>query len=121
MNKKVILLALPLRLSTTTFIFAQNAAPGQGAPPEGARPRPPGPAIVAALDVNKEGKLDAPEIADATRLLLTLDKNGDGALTPDEFMGARGPGQGGERGEGGRPGGPGGAGPRPNAPQGGGR
>ena len=51
--------------------------------------RPPVPAIVAALDANHDGVIDADEIANAPAALKTLDKNGDGKLTPDEFMGPR--------------------------------
>ena len=51
--------------------------------------RPPVPAIVRALDVNHDGVIDADEIANASAELKTLDKNGDGKLTPDEFMGPR--------------------------------
>ena len=47
--------------------------------------RPPAPAIVAALDVNHDGVIDADEIANATAELKSLDKNGDGKLTPDEL------------------------------------
>jgi len=46
--------------------------------------RPP-PPIIAALDVNHDGIIDSNEIANASAELLTLDKNGDGQLTPDEL------------------------------------
>jgi len=48
-----------------------------------------GAAIVAALDANHDGVIDADEIANAPAALKSLDKNGDGKLTPDEFMGKR--------------------------------
>ncbi|HTS16110.1 MAG TPA: EF-hand domain-containing protein [Verrucomicrobiae bacterium] len=51
--------------------------------------RPPAPAIVRALDANHDGVIDSNEIANASAALKTLDKNGDGKLTPDEFMGPR--------------------------------
>lgn len=92
--------------ATTVSLLAQNAP--QSTSPEGhRRPAPP---IVAALDANKDGVIDADEIANAATALLTLDKNGDGQLTADEVRPARP--------EGGRgPGGPGGKGgkhgPRP--------
>jgi hypothetical protein len=64
--------------------------------------------LIGALDANHDGVIDADEIANAPQLLKKLDKNGDGKLTPDEFIGelpfGRGPG-----GAGG-PGGPGGPG-----------
>ncbi len=52
-------------------------------------PRPPLPLIVNALDANGDGVIDATEIANAANALLTLDKNGDGQLTRDEFLGKR--------------------------------
>jgi hypothetical protein len=80
---------------------------GDDAPPpqaqDGARPRP-HPPLVAALDSDHDGEISAAEINHAGDALKTLDKNGDGKLTPEEFAGRR---QGGGRGPGG-PGGPGG-------------
>lgn len=69
---------------------------GPGGGPGGlGRQRPPLPAIVAALDANHDGVIDATEIANAPAALKSLDKNGDGKLTPDEFMGPRPPRMGG--------------------------
>ncbi|MCX7825756.1 MAG: EF-hand domain-containing protein [Verrucomicrobiae bacterium] len=59
---------------------AQGFPPGPGA--GGQRPPPP---IIAVLDVNRDGVIDAAEIANAPVALRRLDKNGDGRLTPDEF------------------------------------
>ena len=106
MKKQIILTAL-LATSAIT-IMAQDA----DAAPEGERPpghrRPP---LITALDANKDGVIDATELANATAALTALDKNADGQLTRDELMGdrrAEGPGK---RGPGAR------RGPRPNAPQ----
>jgi len=41
--------------------------------------------LFAALDANKDGVIDAAEIANAPAALKTLDKNGDGQLTSDEY------------------------------------
>jgi Ca2+-binding EF-hand superfamily protein len=41
--------------------------------------------LLQALDLNHDGVIDASEIAKASQSLLTLDKNGDGKLTPDEY------------------------------------
>ena len=78
---------------------------GQGGPggPGGQRQMMP---IIEALDINKDGVIDADEIAKASASLKKLDKNGDGKLTQDEYRGQRPGGQGGPGG----PGGPGGEG-----------
>src|SRR3954447_11152729 len=55
---------------------------GPGGPGGGNRPVPP---LIAALDANHDGVIDASEIANASKALLTLDKNGDGKLTADEI------------------------------------
>ena len=57
-------------------------------PPGGAqRPAPLGGPmpVIPALDLNKNGMLDADEIAKAGKSLKVLDKNGDGKLTPEEY------------------------------------
>ena len=74
------------------FVSAQDnndGPPGGGAPggPGGpGRHRPPPLPIVIALDTNHDGIIDANEIANASAALKTLDKNGDGQLTPDEYL-----------------------------------
>lgn len=87
--------------------LALHAAPGDGqrdGPPPGGPGGPDGqrhhrmvPPVIAALDADHDGVISAAEIADASKALLTLDKNGDGQLTREELMpprpeGARGPG-----------------------------
>jgi hypothetical protein len=57
--------------------------------------------IIGALDANHDGVIDADEIKNAAAALAKLDKNGDGKLTREEFMG-RPPG----RSDGPPPGGP---------------
>ena len=54
---------------------------------------------MTALDANHDGILDADEIANATAALKTLDKNGDGQLTPDEFAPGHRPGVAGNEGQ----------------------
>ena len=57
-----------------------------GGPPEGAgQPKKPRPPIIAVLDANGDGVIDAKEIAGAPAALKKLDKNGDGRLSPDEY------------------------------------
>ena len=77
----------------------QGAASGQGGPggPGGDHPLPP---TVRALDTSGDGVIDASEIAAAAAALLTLDKNGDGKLTPDEYKPQRPGGSGGPSGSG---------------------
>ena len=58
---------------------------GPGAPASTGRRLPLRDPLMRALDLNHDGVLDADEIANAATSLLTLDKNGDGQLTPDEL------------------------------------
>lgn len=99
-NTRHLILTLTLTLSAAALIAQETNEPrgprGPGGGPGGMRQGPP---IIQALDTNKDGKLDATEIANASKALLTLDKNGDGELTQDEIGGPR---------RGGGPGGPGG-------------
>jgi hypothetical protein len=97
-NIKTLLTALALGATA----FCVNAQDHYDGPPADGGPggpggqgmrgqRPPPPAIVAALDANHDGVIDAVEIANASAALKALDRNGDGKLTPDEFMGPRPP------------------------------
>jgi len=90
--KSLIALAL---VGSATFLIAQDNLPpqdgprgpggpgGQGGP--GARGNRPPPPLVAALDANHDGVIDADEIANASKALKKLDKNGDGKLTQEEL------------------------------------
>jgi Ca2+-binding EF-hand superfamily protein len=53
--------------------------------------------IIAALDANGDGVIDANEINNAPSALRKLDKNGDGKLTREELRGERGQRNGGNR------------------------
>ena len=80
---------LMLQAQDTNGTF--NGAPPDGGPPDGGPPpgfrhRPPPLPLLRALDVNHDGVIDSNEIANASAALLTLDKNGDGKLTADEYM-----------------------------------
>jgi hypothetical protein len=129
-SKTILLTALAVGISTL-LATAQNEnkqGPGGNRPPrQGGEQGGPGqggqqrvvPPIMAALDANHDGVIDEKEIANASNALKTLDKNGDGKLTPDEIR-PRAAGQGGPGGQGGEQGGP--RGPRgPRGPGGGGQ
>lgn len=55
--------------------------------PDGPRPRPHRPAslLMWTLDANRDGTIDAKEIANAPDSLRKLDRNGDGKLTENEL------------------------------------
>lgn len=78
-------LAVACGLSAFTALAQQPAGPPgeHHGPPPGHRP-PPSP-LMMVLDTNRDGELDAAEIANASAALLTLDKNGDGKLTAEEL------------------------------------
>ena len=94
---KTLLGLLALGASTWMLLAQGNGNPPQ--PREGDRPpggegpggpgpgghRPPPPPVIAVLDANHDGVIDAKEIANASKALLQLDKNGDGQLTREEL------------------------------------
>ena len=65
--------------------------------------------LMAVLDVNSDGTIDATEIEQSSKSLKTLDKNNDGKLTPEELRPPRP--------QGGQPGAPGERPARPAPPQ----
>jgi collagen type III alpha len=73
----------------------------QGQPGQG-RGLPPLP-VLQALDTNHDGEISSNEIANAVKALKSLDKDGNGKLTMEELMPARGQREGGQPGQGGRP------------------
>lgn len=94
MKKNILLMAL-------TFCAAVASAepqPGEPGQSGGQRPHPPIPPMIAALDANHDGTIDAKEIDNASAALKTLDKNGDGSLTQEELRPPRPEGGPGERG-----------------------
>ncbi len=70
--------------------YAQDDGPPNGDSPQHHHRHPPLP-LLMALDTNHDGIIDSNEIANASAELLTLDKNGDGQLTPDEYLPPRPP------------------------------
>ena len=109
--KAITLLALVAGLGAVSII-AQDAPPtnrpgrGPGGPGGDAMRRM---SLMAALDTNSDGTIDATEIEQSSKSLKTLDKNSDGKLTPDELRPARPAG--------GQPGAPGERPARPAPPQ----
>jgi hypothetical protein len=95
---KILLSGIALGASS---LIATAQEPGPGQKEDGAdRPRRPAPPLVAALDKNHDGVIDADEISNAAAALKTLDKNADGKLTRDEIRPMRrggGPGEEGAR------------------------
>ena len=81
----------------------QEGGPGGQGGPGGSGHHPPMLPLIKALDANHDGVIDADEIANAPAALKTLDKNGDGQLTRDEYLPPRP-----HRGPGGQDGPPGG-------------
>ena len=75
--KKTYLLALSAFCALTITSQAADA-------PADAQRRPGNP-IIAALDANGDGTIDATEISNAPAALRKLDKNGDGKLTREEL------------------------------------
>lgn len=90
--KNTMLMAIALAGALTSF--SQDSGDG-GRPPGGpgrgpGRPGGPGrgrgvPPLIVALDANKDGKIDASEIANAAKAIAALDKNGDGIISGDEM------------------------------------
>src|SRR5688500_12240744 len=70
-----------------SILFAQDAERPRPERPggPGAGPRGMASPLMAALDANKDGELDATEISNATAALKKIDKNGDGKLSREEL------------------------------------
>ena len=89
---KTLRTALMTALALSASAWMANAQETNSPPSQGERPPPPPSPIIAALDANQDHVVDATEIANAPTALKTLDKNGDGQLTPDELRPQFGPG-----------------------------
>ena len=83
-TKIATLIALTIGLSA---LHAQsNTAPASGSQTGSTqRAKPPAPLVVATLDANHDGIIDAAEISNASVALKSLDKNADGKLTGEEL------------------------------------
>jgi predicted O-methyltransferase YrrM len=81
MNQTIVSLTLALSMPAMNLMAQEPGAPPPG--PEGMRfPAPP---LQQALDANRDGVVDAAEIANAAVALKKLDKNGDGKLNAEEY------------------------------------
>ena len=80
-------LLIPSIMLALAGTIALTANPSGGEKRQALRP-PPSP-VVLALDTNNDGALSPDEIAHAAQALLTLDKNGDGKVDQEEMRPAR--------------------------------
>jgi len=78
-----------ISLAAAVVLLASTVAFAQDKPADGKGRRGGGNPVIAALDANHDGEIDANEIANAPAALRKLDKNGDGKLTRDELRPAR--------------------------------
>lgn len=87
LQAKLMIAALAVATSTVVVTAQdnQNRPPRQRSEMGEKGNRPPPPPLVAALDANHDGVIDASEIDNAAAALRTLDKNGDGKLTAEEL------------------------------------
>jgi len=112
LQNKITVTAIVLISSALCVTAQQAGVPRPQRGPGMGQDRMAPPPVVAVLDANRDGVIDATEIDNAVTALKTLDKNGDGKLTRDELrpprLRGRGPdannfdGPRGPRGEGGR-------------------
>jgi hypothetical protein len=87
--KRTLLIAVAAMAISTVGLQAQDK------PADGQQRRPGNP-IIAALDANGDGTIDATEISNAPAALRKLDKNGDGKLTREELRPGNRQGQSGD-------------------------
>jgi len=83
-------IATLIALTAGLSVLQAQSAPVSGtqsAPTPRAKALPP--LVVATLDANQDGIIDAGEIANASKALKSLDKNADGRLSPEELRRGR--------------------------------
>jgi hypothetical protein len=78
-------LGLPAAVVACGSLFALAQPPEGTVPPPPPPPFPHGDGIRAALDTNRDHKLDAEEIKNAADSLAKADRNGDGTIDHEEF------------------------------------
>ncbi|MFM7741398.1 MAG: EF-hand domain-containing protein, partial [Planctomycetota bacterium] len=87
--KKKLLTFASLGLGAVAMALAQQpqeGGPGGPPPGHGGEHGPPPMPLVEALDADHNHEISAEEIANAATALKTLDHDGDGKLTGEEFM-----------------------------------
>ena len=83
-------IATLIALTAGLSVLQAQSAPVSGNPKaatQRAKAQPP--LVVATLDANHDGIIDAGEIANASQALKSLDKNADGRLSPEELRRGR--------------------------------
>ncbi|HEU5124660.1 MAG TPA: EF-hand domain-containing protein [Verrucomicrobiae bacterium] len=87
LHAKLMIAALAIAASTIVVTAQDNQdRPRRQRPEMGQNGhRPPPPPLLAVLDANHDGVIDASEIDNSAAALRTLDKNGDGKLTVEEL------------------------------------
>jgi hypothetical protein len=79
-------IAALIALTAGLAVLQAQSAPVSGSPKASTpRAKASPPLVVATLDANHDGVIDAGEIANASQALKSLDKNADGRLTGEEL------------------------------------
>ena len=83
-------IAVIIALTAGLSVLQAQSAPVSGSPKASTpRAKASPPLVVATLDANHDGVIDAGEIANASQALKSLDKNADGRLTGEELRRSR--------------------------------
>jgi len=83
-------LATLIALTAGLSVLHAQSAPVSGSPKASTpRAKAQPPLLVATLDANHDGVIDAGEIAKASQALRSLDKNADGSLSREELRRSR--------------------------------
>ena len=83
-------IAVIIALTAGLSVLQAQSAPVSGSPKASTpRAKASPPLVVATLDANHDGVIDASEIANASQALKSLDKNADGRLSREELRRSR--------------------------------
>ena len=82
-------IATLIALTAGLSVLQAQSDPGSGSPKASQRAKAQPPLVVATLDANHDGIIDAGEIANASQALKSLDKNADGRLSREELRRGR--------------------------------